>query len=125
MRRSQILQEKQKAKQEQKEQEEKAHQLLLAKLEKLKQAVAVEIEADWNRILQDTESSKAVKREQSHLKYYKVPGFSSEKLMSDPRTRLMNTLHSHGLLQNAYAQELLAKMTKPKRADTISTFSFT
>lgn len=138
-----MLREKELKRQELMKQAQSQEQARLAQVELLRKSVAIEMErfeiepgnsdqhadesliSDWNRILQDTAASRAVKRPLTlEVQQYSVSGYSSEKLLSDPRTKLMNALHAQGLLHHEYAKELLSKLSTVRRMYTISTIQF-
>ncbi|KAJ3223344.1 hypothetical protein HK099_001266 [Clydaea vesicula] len=95
--------------------ESKRIKLIESNLEKLRRTVQVEIESDWNRILQETESLKnsKLKQESTHPNTFSPIGLSDEKIFSDPRMKLMDALHNRGLLSNQYAKSKLYSLQLP------------
>ncbi|KFO10466.1 Coiled-coil domain-containing protein 148, partial [Balearica regulorum gibbericeps] len=119
-----LLEKKELALQEVREEEEKARCL-----EALRQQVAVVAKLDPARVVADTVASKARMgigtREEFDLQkpLFKLHTYSEQQIISDPRLRIELALREAGLHKTLYAKEILPKIPPLKlpRRDTEST----
>ncbi|KAI8824480.1 uncharacterized protein EV422DRAFT_520249 [Fimicolochytrium jonesii] len=81
------------------------------RLERLRATVAVSASRDWERTCGDTEAFRRFRDAEKDTPFYRVDGYTVDKMLADKRLKLSVALADSGLLHNSYARELLTSMT--------------
>ncbi|KAI8901627.1 hypothetical protein BC833DRAFT_98899 [Globomyces pollinis-pini] len=98
---------------------------LEARLDRLRKSVAVNVECDWNRAIQDTVSVLEHKKNTDRPNWYQTVGFSSDQIIKDKRMQLSMQLYKHGLSQSTYGRDVLLSLQPPvQRLDQKSSIRF-
>ncbi|XP_011403515.2 PREDICTED: coiled-coil domain-containing protein 148-like [Amphimedon queenslandica] len=98
---------------------EKEDQRKEKRLEKLRRQVRVEAASDTDRLISETEASKArsfkTEDTMSHITKPLFPlySFTSDKIVEDKRFKVSEALRDIGLLSTEYAREIIAKIPPP------------
>jgi hypothetical protein len=111
--------------QEKQRKEKHAQKQRIERLESLRATVSVDIQADWERILAETESmmnSQRLGSAHDTRRDFAPLNLSDAKVMKDPRAKLTNELQLRGLLQNSYARDMLGQLQIKPATHLVSTF---
>ncbi|KAJ3087613.1 hypothetical protein HK102_010655 [Quaeritorhiza haematococci] len=91
-----------------------------ARLERLRAQVLVDVEADWSRILKETQTRKfASQAEKDCLP--PLVGYATETILADPRTRFTTAMAAAGLKFDSYAKALYKSFPRPQPVHMEST----
>ncbi|TPX38023.1 hypothetical protein SmJEL517_g00390 [Synchytrium microbalum] len=116
--RSELIVQKIKNQQQLEEEAATRKKQLEAKLQALRDSVAVSVESDWTRVISPTVASSAQAEDARPL--FSMNSFSVDQIMADKRVRISEALMAANLHQSDYGRAVLMQLSKTKRPDTLS-----